>query len=380
VVQILGGGSPGLIFFLIGAMYDYILKLDINNSWYWIDEKTIHLPIYKLFILTYQGIFRENWFTNFIYFCLLLIFSYIAGHIIASFSSITIDKILIQKGYGYPFETLLTPPEKKKSIFSENFSKCFYKGLIFHSNLLILSLYVFLIIFKIKILWVALIYSLIILLTIIGKGVRDADRHKNNYRFRKYLQEHLPWILKGTLFYYKTLFPLLYFMLSNFLGKLIRTQISFGKDFIRLYKKNFRKIFKLNPNKGMTNQYWLPYCYLVDKNTSLAPLISNWLHLYGFARNLSSVFYLNFLYAWGLLLINIKYLPDLSLKYHYLVILSPLVMIVIHLILLIRYYYLYHSYFSKFIFRAFVYLSTQELHAKNFKKQPELNKGKNRSN
>jgi hypothetical protein len=84
----------------------------------------------------------------------------------------------------------------------------------------------------------------------------------------------------------------------------------------------------------------------------------NWLNLYSFARNLAMSFYLTFLYT------GISFCIQRGLifgSHRLTVVLFPFILFVLFVIMLQRYHYLYHSYFSKFILRAFVVLRSHDI-------------------
>lgn len=71
----------------------------------------------------------------------LLILSYTIGHIIATISSLLIDRLFIAKGYGYPYEKFLNANANLKINSQLEASRCFYRGLVFNSFLLLFLSY-----------------------------------------------------------------------------------------------------------------------------------------------------------------------------------------------------------------------------------------------
>lgn len=138
----------------------------------------------------------------------------------------------------------------------------------------------------------------------------------------------------------------------------------FGAEFIREYQKEFEKYFEMKPQDVGSENYWLSYCYIRSQSPHLDAAVRNFLHMYSFARNVCSAMYISLIVV---IILNIwKYsVPQ------WLIILWGLSLLLTALLLLIRYYYLYSSYYSKFIFRSFLAISKANRMASLVENQPD---------
>ena len=127
----------------------------------------------------------------------------------------------------------------------------------------------------------------------------------------------------------------------------------FDQLFIDNYNSRFIRIFNMDIYKAKTNLYWLSYAYVVEKNEHMKDTIRNFLRLYSFTRNISTTL---FILYFTLIIIKLLVVKNVD----YLIITFSLIILAVSSILLIRYYYLFYNYYSKFIFRAFYYLSHPE--------------------
>ena len=146
---------------------------------------------------------------------------------------------------------------------------------------------------------------------------------------------------------------------TTLLSKTLHRKKRFPKHFVRDYEIAFRDTFGYEKDEVETNNYWFCDMYLADTAPELHKKATNWLSLYGFARNLCTALLLAFAYSTLVLILNFNFIDS----YHesgegsfFVLKCMPLLFFVMALIMLWRYYHLYSSYYSNFIFRAFVYL------------------------
>lgn len=125
---------PGLTFVVSSFLFEYYLLHRIDTSTI---EGVFHKPFYTLAELVFFNGIADNWilsaFTIIVIICML----YVVGHILSSISSLFIDRILVSKGYGYPYEYLLN----FKSV-GDAYSSAFYKGVFMWLNTIILLYYI----------------------------------------------------------------------------------------------------------------------------------------------------------------------------------------------------------------------------------------------
>ena len=330
--DIFGYVIPGGAFILVIFLFEYYLHANYGD--------TLSIPIHTMISLTFPDMYVDSWIVVLIYSLILLGVAYVAGHIISSVSSFAIDKTLVYKGYGYPYEYLLNIDKPK--IERNSYSTNFYRGSFLWINIGLLSCYMFIV-------YSSSIYFYILLLSILLFGLSfllkllfwpSVRGEKRDY-FKKYFE----FVYAG-----------LYNIFSKAIANYINTQSTFSESFNEKYKEAFKKIFDLDPKNEGSNNYWLSKCYISSKAPVLDSLLVNWLHLYSYARNLSTAFYLSFLYGITSILILNR-----NADFNDIVILwLPIFCFIVSIIMLTRYYYLYFSYYSKFLFRSFVSIYTMD--------------------
>jgi hypothetical protein len=314
---------PGLILLIsiVSLMFQYGNDLPIRIN-YFMENHTISSFDLKSM--------KEStpWWLEITLLVTLLSIVYIIGHIIASISSLLIDKYLIRKISGYPSEILF------KIENTDKFKKGYYKLFFFIINIYLIRLFYFT---RPRLVEIVLI-SLFIALLIIAKFIVSTKNIKN--RFRPQLDKI------GD----KISIPF------NFIIKFIVHSFSlnepFSEEFINIYNSKFKEWFNMDISHSKTNLYWLSYCYVVDRNEHMRDVIRHFLRLYGFTRNLSTTFFLIFLFILSIKLNGSQHSYQLN-------ILGTLSLLS-SIILVIRFYYLYYNYYSKFIFRSFMYLSQKK--------------------
>ena len=97
----------------------------------------------------------------------------------------------------------------------------------------------------------------------------------------------------------------------------------------------------------LTNVYWLPAILLSDRAPSLWAGCLQFLRLYSFARNASTAFYVA---AWYLVVVSSVH--GVASEYAVRATSYLAGLLVVSGLLLFRYYYLYHSYYSRYLFRS----------------------------
>lgn len=176
-----------------------------------------------------------------------------------------------------------------------------------------------------------------------------------------YLNEHL--FIISTCYYFKCgrkneklpfyqrFLANLYNFITNKLGLFLGTTRPLPQKIVSLFKEFTNKQFDFK-KYDTSDIYWLSYCYVCDNNSKFQQLLINWFQLYSYARNIATALYLSFIYCLFSFLwhFQIGYNLDLFTK---------IFLISVYLgsfIMLIRYYYLYVSYYSKFLIRSCIYL------------------------
>ena len=346
--DIFGYLIPGITFLICVLSFEFWAIHKLGDSF--------HAPCFTLLKITYFDTLERNWALSILYVAILLNFTYVIGHIISSASALFIDRMLIFKGYGYPYEFLLNIPSK-----TPPYSRSFYRGLFFWLNAYLLCSYYICItnctldyLIKITrgILW------FLTLVSIVKIAVSSIIVNPKSPLFKVFKcfskSKFGPFVVRPTKFFITKIFPVFYDLTASMLSRYINTRRSFNEEFITRYKYHFKSNFSLEPENSESNNYWLSYCFVADKSPVLSRLIVNWLHLYSYARNLSMALYVAFIYCFISLLIQKSHFEITTL---YALKWLPLGLFLLFIVMLIRYYYLYVCYYSKFVFRSFVYLN-----------------------
>lgn len=365
---------PGAVLLL--AVYFFELLF----WWKHIIPTDLHLPL--LTVINEAGnliIDKKNWVVSAIFLIVLVIIVYAVGHIISAISTFLLDRVLISKGYGYPYESFL---KIEKSEDEKLYRRNFYKGLFFWVNLYLLLYYYF---YK----GVGAIYNIFyphpnainpivvfvywyIIIMVSFKFFISSKRIEDNPKLPRFLRNILMKI-KDWLSSQKTIIPMKVFaspynLLSRFLSGFVGSKKpEFPEEFINQYKKYFSHNFKLESDKADTNNYWLSKCFVAHHSPSLNAMLVNWLHMYSYARNLATSFYLAFIYCFASLVFqnqSFRFSNDPLILFY-----LPVFFFFLSLVMLIWYYYLYFSCYSKFLFRAFYFLNQppiEKSHLSNF--------------
>lgn len=397
----------------------YLFEYKINPT---PDGQTIiYTPVANFITESLQSVSSNNIAAQFLLVFMLFCLCYALGHIIASVSSLLIDKILVYKGHGYPFNRILDDcqiDDKNDQTFpASSVSQQYHKGSWALFNIIFV---LFIITYWMK--WIAwfncsavIILSIFVLMTII-KVLRQWRYLKK----KKCVNSLIEYLEK--LFLVPSVF---YDLPRKLINNFFNYDKTFDEDFRREFQKKYYSTFKLKANTFDTNNYWMPYFHVANTSPVLYKLAVTWLKLYGFARNLSIAMLLAFLYCSSSLYRNYEDLTptktsvtynypakDATLKlinsipdkkttlsnttnlfqkttttvninlsfftpplFQYLqsnlfevdtrekVYRSAMIIITLSylgfILLLIHYYYLYCNYYTRFIFRSFVYITNQ---------------------
>jgi hypothetical protein len=147
-----------------------------------------------------------------------------------------------------------------------------------------------------------------------------------------------------------------YEAVAGLLAVYINSRRAFDSRFTTRFATAFQRYFGQDLDTSGSNAFRLTYCYVIAKSPVLGGMLSNWHRLYSFARNMSTAFFLAFLYA----LVSLQFQLSAVAGKNMMNVSRVLIALwVVALICLVRYYYLYVAYFSKFTVRAFVFLTAE---------------------
>jgi len=131
--------------------------------------------------------------------------------------------------------------------------------------------------------------------------------------------------------------------------KLISVDKTFSTNFIAEYKIKFKKDFNINPDEIGSDNFWLPFHKVNNSTPENVTITRNWLHLYGFSRNISmSAYVVCVLIVITLLLgykTNITALKTQLIATYFIAWISGL-----------GYWRIFYTYYTKSIIRAYMCL------------------------
>jgi len=361
----------------------------------------VHLPFSTAFGLVLgSDKAKEEWFVYLSVAAVALLVIYITGHIIESVAVLFLDRLLIYKAYGYPYQGLLLvgpehapkdrtalPPE------SQTFSRAYYRGMFFWTNTyLALRSLCFVVralpaaawvqstlLWSSRVLGAFIVVAFFFKIIIVPIRRRHQERERarraraaaaaasaaasageqsappqddepdtppSEPRFMSWLIRVLTRVLAGP-------WELL---VGKPLSNLINSRRSFDLEFREMYALLFQKTFGLNPRTTESNNYWMSYSYVVTHSSKLAAVAAHWEMMSTFSRNLGAAFYLAFIYCLCWLQLEGPRLPY-AVEGAAILAALPVFLLLLSASLLLNHYYLYVSYYSKFLYRAFVYLA-----------------------
>lgn len=309
---------PGSIFLICILMFELWTKRIPPKF-----TSNLSTPCLTILYLIKEEFISKNWAFSSIFLIIILIFAYIAGHLISSCASFWIDRILIKKGWEYPYMYQLDLLEK-------NIQYPFFLFYFFmwFNSLLFFEYFIF---FK----------------NLCNCGINAATTQGIAVFFVSLI------ILILVIICYLFLPLDLLDFIKNFL-KSIGLDSKMDKQLIKKYRDHFRTKFKYYYKDAGTNNFWFPYLFIKNQSGLLAESIAGWRRLCAFTRNLSTAFYFAFLYGsfWFLYHFHLEKIS--AWKEFRIMARIPLFFFMLFFIMLWRYIYLYVFHLTKLIFRSFL--------------------------
>lgn len=291
---------------------------------------------------------------------LFALISYVMGHIAGTFSSMFYEKIFVKKVTQYPTNRLLNidlTVEQKRSL---NFTRYFYLFFITIQYGSILTYN-----FKEKANEalsdgvknsllaytgtsdVFVLSMLLLLVWVVAKIINEALTAIPG-------QDTSPcWGIKlyqGILLFCCVICSLPMLLISLLLGKLLGMRDKFPDEFAAKIKEKYNSIFPIDfETAKSTEVWWSLYWYVVNRDSVVRARIDKFLSLYGFMRNLAFACWFT---AVCLAVTHNNYEIGRKLTVQWAVV----VLLLCSILFAVRFYYLYYNYYSKTIFRVFLYL------------------------
>lgn len=287
---------------------------------------------------------------------LVFIVCYTVGHIIATLSSFFIDRYLIKSGFRYPLINFLNKDKNNEIVTPHRIFKTRARFALFIGYLfIVMALQMALIQFQLSLLnfiWYLILITIMLFLVffyIFPQGF---------ITILSYLPNKLGIVI------------------NNHLDMSGRMDGYFAKRVIEFIKKDFGiDLTRSKHSRSYSNVYWLMFLKVSEKSPTAQSMLVNWHHLYSYARNTSTSFFMIAIYMICTLIVNGQEffnLPNLR-KVTYLYSAFFITSILVSFILLIRYYYLFSSYYTKFLVRSYFYISNEETQLQEFESKEIAN-------
>ncbi len=273
----------------------------------------------------------------------VLFIVYIAGHLVALFASGILEKLLVERTAGFPYEQLFKSKyevssyeEYKRKIYKVIFSISIFvliwiacRGLsrtnaIVFGSILIASI------------GVKLLYTTIIRPQEVIDGLVKETTHSPP----REVKFSLP--IRGLLLLCSLPFNIAVWILLCIFMRRKRFRVETQNKFEEL----FTEVFDVNLKVIETDVFWLCYSYLCQNEPASAKLIQHLLQLCAFCRNLSMAFLILFIYG-ALMSGLVKSQTFNHLMWYLLTGLAAMLFAA-------RFYYIYYNYYSKLTFRSFI--------------------------
>jgi hypothetical protein len=381
--------ADALMFFAPGT----VLLLSVLLFEYWCTHlngftaSTYHTPLLTITRMV-KGLFANgaNWSMTLALLLPVGLGVYMTGHIVNAVSSLLIDRTLVYKAYGYPYERLFQIAEEKrkpkegkpqeqaerrpetpdhKERTEPAISKSFWRGLFFWINTYLTLRWLEVFARSVPSLdhWSdpvnmaarSLGWGILILMIARqpfiwmrarrkGSGARDIPGYE--YWLGRVFEQIAagPYDLIG----------------GKPLQRVLHTRASFDAVFREKYREFFHRRFGLDSMTAGSNNYWMTYMHVLENSPRLAVEINQWQRLYRFSRNASTAFYLGFIYCMAWFVYHRGTIGDWHASGMTRLAVLTYLLFIVSGILLVYFYYLYVCYYSKTIFRAFFYLETQK--------------------
>jgi len=293
----------------------------------------------------------------------ILVTFYLLGHVVASFGSLVFEKYFLKGIFGYPTQYYLNLRERHQRRFSESLYKIVF--LLCHATLIagVLSIRYSTLFAAFEWLGIALLVMVVFrLVTVFVRPSVQKAMSKSTGATTAVSASvtAVHWIVANTI---DRVFQMV-FGSTDVLKP-------FHSSFVERFKLKFKADFGLDVDwlssgrtsvaaAGVketkvkvpdTNVFWLSHIYLVQNFPQALPTVRNFLHLYSFTRNVASA---SFLLIIAALVAHYNFRQQLHYLEVHNVVLYLSSLYVIGVVMLLRYFYLYSSYFTKYILRAYL--------------------------
>ncbi|SHJ76690.1 hypothetical protein ACQ0P8_06800 [Halodesulfovibrio aestuarii] len=285
--------------------------------------------------------------------------SYVMGHIAGTFSSMVYEKLFVKKVTQYPTNRLLNINLTSDEKWQLNVTRYFYLFFVTMQYVLVV-LYSYRVEIdgvlpeEIKLFLVnhfgtddVFILSVILLFVwllakIINEGLMSIPGQEGSPHLL------IKWYQCFFLFF-SLVFSLPMLLISLLLGKLLGMRDKFPVEFATKIKEKYNRIFSIDfETAKSTEVWWSLYWYVINRDNVVRARIDKFLSLYGFMRNLAFACWFT---AVCISITHNNFASDMPAFQ-----IITMGLLFCSIIFAVRFYYLYYNYYSKTIFRVFLYL------------------------
>lgn len=286
---------------------------------------------------------------------LLLIVAYSLGHIVATISHVAIDRLLVGGVLGYPFDRYLNKSiespalDAKRStslyIFLTLFLMLVGPVLFYHfgvnDSLNTMDLQTFKLICYPR--YYSCLGKILLVLLLLKAGHAFLASKPYNLKPATALENSgCKWILN----FYASIGQWLLLPALNVIESFIGTDRKISPQLTEAFRNKFFGRFQLAADAIGTESYWLSFFHLNRKDGGSIPLLTNWLHIYSFARNMAAA-------CFAILLYILYRLHTMSSGDRELLLVTYVLNFYLMVFFLLRYWMIYTTYYSKSIVRIF---------------------------
>jgi len=279
---------------------------------------------------------------------------YFFGHAIGAISHLFYDRIIVKNIFGYPIESLLGVPQRRKRTVEATYFYIVTLVVVMMFSVLIdrflnYDVIKFFLTFVFSWGWKILAFISLIVLIL----NREFYEKVGNWELKS---QRRIWFERLSNAYYWPYKTAQYFIISPLFSVFACTdkmpEIVKAKFFDKITKQ--LEIKETEVNLANTEIYWLPIFDIYSKNNIWKEKIENWMNLYGFMRNLSTAGYL--LCIEIALILSHNATARFGLASNKAILISIYYgMLLISILIGIRYWIFYRNYYSKNIIRGYIY-------------------------
>ena len=252
----------------------------------------------------------NEWLSVSIILISLLAITFVLGHIISSISSLFLDRILVRRCIGYPIKQLLnTNKPAIDEYWYDKFSRSIWETLYVVLNLIIIVAYIGGV-FQARFLkyW-QLITVLLISLFCVLAFVKILTNYLRGKGYKKWVP---PRFLRFVRIIAIDCPSACFRGPINLFLSIIGADQAFSPSFIDEYNRKYKSFCYSSTYRGdeevegaeSSISYWFPLIYLETRYGIVRNRLDNWRHIYSFARNTATAFWLAGVYCVSSLLVQ----------------------------------------------------------------------------